>query len=135
MDESFCPWSEKYVTRIPAFDEQHREIFDLLNRLGAAVKEGRGNLYELFVTVLESYRKHVKTEEDLLAVYNYIGLDKQKKDHAKFLKELETIEASLRTKEKALTLDTLARVRNDITGHILGADRAYGEFLKSAGLM
>ncbi len=135
MDELFCRWSEKYVTRIPIFDEEHKEIFEIMNGLAAAVEGGGGDVYERFAALFSAYRKHVRSEESLLLKHNYIGLDKQKRDHANFLNRLETVDAGRRSKETTLTIDGLAGIRDEIVEHILGADKAYGEFLKSAGFM
>ena len=36
-------WDDSYSVNIQAFDEQHRYLFGLLNRLHAAMKAGKSN--------------------------------------------------------------------------------------------
>jgi len=129
----FCEWSDKFLLRIPEIDEEHKELFSLLNQLAAGLEQPEAPLVDLASRLTKSYRKHTVTEEGLLASYNYIGLDKQKKDHANFTRKLEEICDRIQADKSQLSLEVLERIRDEIAAHILGADKAYGEFLKMSG--
>ena len=129
-----CRWTSECRVRIVELDEQHQEIFQLLSGVAEAVEAKdvprTTKRLEAFIT---AYRRHITTEETLLSTNGYIGLEKQKKDHAGYIKELEgLLQNSLKGRE--LSEAQITRVVSWLLAHTKGVDTAYAEFLTGQGV-
>ena len=74
-------WKPEYSVGIENIDNQHKKMFEILNVLRQAA-EARDDVEADFYTVrlLRYYAEyHFNSEEQLMAKYNYPGLDKHKK--------------------------------------------------------
>ena len=136
-DSIFWAWTDEYLLRIPAIDEEHRQIIAIFNRLADSLETrvDRGSLMAVFNEFLSFYRRHVSTEERLLAENNYIGLEKQKRDHAAFVKYMEALSHDLAGGSLQLNTGILKDLQDRIASHFIGPDRAYGEYLKTQGML
>jgi hemerythrin-like metal-binding protein len=70
---SYLAWKESYSVGINQIDEQHKVLFQMLNKLYDAMKEGKGKavLVNLLSELFEYTKYHFKTEEDIITKYNY----------------------------------------------------------------
>ena len=89
-------WNQKWAVGVDKIDKQHKELFDRINRLMTAMKDGKGK-DEVMSTLnfLEEYVvKHFNDEEELQIKNNYPKYETQHKEHEEFkasLKELRTL--------------------------------------------
>lgn len=89
-------WNKNWSVGVDKIDNQHKELFDRINKLMSAMKEGKGK-DEVINTLdfLEGYVvKHFNDEEELQRKNNYPKYDIQHKEHEEFknsLKELRTL--------------------------------------------
>ncbi len=137
MNENpFAPWSDKYLVRIACFDEQHKEAFAVLNTFARAITEGKSkeDVGEILLKFITHYKIHAASEEKLLVKHNYIGLEKQRQDHATMCQELESLYKLLSKGQISISLELAAAIRDKMVTHILGPDKAYGEFLTGQGV-
>lgn len=122
-------WSDSLNLGIDIIDNQHREIFETINKLMLSFGEGHetDSVYEA-LEFIESYvHKHFVTEEFYLKKYNYRDTEAHIKMHKAFSDKLSEYKAHYRRSG----LSRLAAIEmNDIliqwwNNHILKTDFSY----------
>jgi hemerythrin len=131
----FTEWNPTMSVGVPEFDAQHKQWFEFINTLHAALKDGEGPevINRLLGEILGFARMHFGCEERYLAERGYPGLDAHKVLHDEFIARLETLSAggaSLR-----LSVETFQAIRQWLTLHVAQADWEYGAFLRAQGLV
>ncbi|HTO21223.1 MAG TPA: hemerythrin domain-containing protein [Spirochaetia bacterium] len=84
-------WHESYVLGVPDLDEQHRELFALIESL-AAIAEGRSNgdgMNGTMGKLVTLARSHLQYEETLSAASPAKGYDVVIREHSDFVKKVE----------------------------------------------
>jgi len=126
-------WQEKYETGNKQVDNEHKEIFNLVQKVIDAAFENRGEKIETIIDFLANYTiKHFKHEERLMLESNYPNLHVHKKQHSDFLDEV------VKLKDKvALEKDSAANnvainkvIVNWLTSHVLGSDMVMAEYYR-----
>jgi hemerythrin len=127
-------WTEDLATGSPLVDQQHKELFNRVNKLLAACEHGEGR-WELdpLLKFLEEYAvTHFGTEEGLMFAYEYPQLEEHKRLHREFMDALAELKTEL--KKNGATLQFVVKVNGFmmtwLRNHLRGADREMGMFLK-----
>lgn len=84
-------WNEAFVTGVVAIDQQHRQLFEILNRLHDKSLNPHADRTDLQASLdrLEQYaRFHFAEEERLMETGNYPDLDAHRQSHARFRDKL-----------------------------------------------
>ena len=127
---------DRYSTNIDKFDEQHQQLFDILNDLHAAMQEGRAD-EEVgdILRELERYTEyHFGDEENFMQDCGYAGdcsdcfYDHQDM-HETFASKVNELRAAHEDGEY-ITMDVLEFARDWLDAHIAGdeQDQSYGEY-------
>jgi len=117
-------------------DSEHRSLVDALNRLHAAMKQGKGKAeIEKTLLFLKDYTvEHFKGEERLMMAHRYPGTDQHCAIHADLVKEVATLIANYQSGRTPLTSSVFDFLEAWLVKHIQGEDKALGEFLKAKGV-
>lgn len=110
---------------------EHRLQLDMLNAIAATLSDGT-NLDEvdpLLERLAEYTEIHFASEQMLMRLYAYPGYQAHLDEHDRTLTWLDTLRASWRSGDRALTLDTLSELSHWIEGHIRRADHAFERYL------
>ncbi|MDH5720481.1 MAG: bacteriohemerythrin [Spirochaetia bacterium] len=126
-------WNEKYLTGNQDIDDQHKRIFDLLEKLNNQLKnneEGNSMAIEVVMDLLDYTLKHFIFEENLLELNDYPDLTKHKLGHdmltLKVMQYKDDIDAN-----KEVNLSELKDfIFEWLTSHILMVDMQYVPYLK-----
>ena len=124
-------WSEEYSVAMPEIDAQHQVLFDLLNRLWAAIikRAGRDEMMAI-VAELERYTvAHFAAEEAFMAATGYQDLEEHKLAHRIFVDKLAA-EKKIVLAGGNLSLDLLKFLKDWLADHILVSDKAYSLALR-----
>ncbi|MGE5786366.1 MAG: bacteriohemerythrin, partial [Myxococcales bacterium] len=126
-------WRPFYACGESMIDAEHRELFDLANRLFSVATvpgQQRDALTRRLERIVVAVRKHFQHEEDLLRDLNYPMLEQHKKAHRELLskaaqlqRKAEENELSMGQLMEYLAIDVIAR-------HLLEADREYFPLLR-----
>ena len=132
-------WTEDLSTGIEKIDEQHKELFEKINDLVAAVRQSVCK-YKIsdVIKFLEDYVVfHFGEEERYMRQFNYPGYAAHKAQHEKFIanfnelkKELPKLEDGKKPGSYDLSVATNQVVVDWILDHIARVDKQLGEFLK-----
>lgn len=125
-------WKDEYSVGIDELDDQHKSLFELLDKLTAAIEEKDRLSLGYIITSLEVYAVfHFTSEEHLLAKYGYAGLGKQEKEHSDFKGTVAKFKAAMSDGDKIKLAGEIHDYLHDwLVGHIIDLDMKYSPFLK-----
>jgi len=128
-------WAQDFSVGVKEIDDQHKELFDRINDLDSAMKQGTAK--EEVVRLIEFLHKYVTihfgAEEKYMIDYNYTGYALHKTKHDWFKKEFSDIRIKLDA--EGITPEAIMRSNNLLitwfSNHIRSIDMMLGSFLKS----
>ncbi len=118
-------WNKSYNIGHPLIDAQHRQLFEIINRL--AVYEKTSTNEEVISDVLSKMTDyagfHFKTEESYMQEINCPHLEAHKQEHRQFrIKVLELCQSFI--KHQSVTIEDIFSYLIDwLVNHILHTDR------------
>lgn len=121
-------WSEAYECGEHTIDSEHRELFELANRLIAAAGNAdhdRQALSAALDMLLEHVAKHFADEEAILERIRYARLDAHRHAHARLLARAHRLKASADLGELRLGELVEFLAQDVVARHMLGADRDF----------
>ncbi|MBF0109943.1 MAG: bacteriohemerythrin [Magnetococcales bacterium] len=131
------PWSDRLLVNIAEADRQHRYLVDLVNRIYAAVKEGKmeHGLNTLVPELVQYTVNHFKYEEDLFAKHGYPEAAGHKKAHEKLIQQVGEFLGKLKDGgDHSLAFELLGFLKSWLNDHIIGTDTRYGRWLNERGV-
>ncbi len=130
-------WSEDLAIGVKAIDEQHKGIFNRVDNLLNAMRQGKGKdeIGKVYAFLADYVVRHFKDEEDLMSKYNFDGCSKQKEEHTRFIKEFSGLKREFETAgtKPNLVIDTQRKLCDWLTNHISSEDKKIGTFMKMKG--
>ena len=129
-------WSKKYSVGINAVDLEHGAFLRSLNRLHAAMIQGKGKsvIGPLLRGLPATVRDHFATEESLMKSTNYPGLAEHRAIHEEFTRQLNEFVTLLERGDRGLSILLLVSMRDHISEHIQRDDQAYVPWLTEHGV-
>ena len=129
-------WKESYNIGVPSVDEQHRQLFDMVEGLFGIINANATNIKDecnKAIVFLKDYVvKHFNDEEAYLVSVNYEELDKHKLIHRDFVNTVLDYENKM--VESDYDLATIKQFSGMLATwliyHVAGEDRKYTEKLK-----
>ncbi|MBK7899217.1 MAG: hemerythrin family protein [Azonexus sp.] len=130
MREKSLAWSERFAFGIDAIDDQHRRLFDYLERLDASLRRGEGwlALRELLDEVAHWADLHFAVEEALMEIMGYPGAAAHIEGHRRFKAALDGYRTQAVT--DSIAHQTSELLYGWLTEHIDGDDRKYAEYFR-----
>lgn len=133
-------WTEELAVGISTIDNQHRELFERINNLLAAIKQHRcKDEIDGTIRFLDDYAVfHFNEEERRMLDASYSGLEEHRRHHATYLRNLEELkQQAAQPRQQGMSYDlsvTANQIVVDwIVDHIMKVDRKFGEFVKERG--
>jgi hemerythrin len=127
-------WTSSLETGIEQIDEQHKELFNRIDKLELAIYKGRAAIeLESLMKYLESYIiEHFEMEEQLMLDNIYPNFAAHSRQHNEFRNILTGIMDSCRNRgaDSYLAIDVDKQMRKWWENHILKIDMAYIPFVK-----
>jgi hemerythrin len=128
-------WSDDYLIGIDSVDEQHKQIFAMVDRFYQdCLKSAGETTVDETLKFLEDYaRNHFKHEETLMREYKYPRLDEHLKLHQAFLRKYSEFMEDRGTfgPSQELADSVSEMVQNWLIDHIAQADRDYAAHIKA----
>lgn len=125
----FFVWKESFNLGVERIDEQHRCLFEVMNRLYVSMASGEPEA--IVVNALNDLRfyasQHFTEEEAALTRVGYPGLETHRSQHDYFSGQLEAFDV-----RKPRAGEALAFLKDWFLKHVLGTDRTTEEWLRRA---
>ena len=86
-------WKDEYCLGIPAVDEEHRELIELINELHAELQAGESGItvLDFLGEIYARISAHFALEEKVMREQEYDELADHKADHERLLDELRDL--------------------------------------------
>ena len=125
-------WSEHYEVGVAAIDGQHREMFDITNRLLVGLRDGRdaGELVETLRELVRCTEHNVATEERLMQEHG-LAPAHHAEEHQRLLEAIRHFDLRL---DPGGLADAARFLHEWLLGHIDEDDRPFAEQLRSRGV-
>ncbi|MBL8742671.1 MAG: hemerythrin family protein [Myxococcales bacterium] len=129
-------WNASLSVGVHDIDEQHKQLFSLLDELSRANTEEREATVrgEIVADLIDYTKIHFAFEETLLARHGYPDLGSHHDAHTKLAGQVETYAAAAEGGTAPLGAELYFFLRTWLNGHIRGSDRRYGPFLNDRGV-
>ncbi len=129
---AFINWNESYSVHIKQLDEQHKKLFQIVNALYDAMKNGKGNdvLAGVFDELINYTKLHFSTEENLLKIHNYPNLTAHKMEHERLVNQVLDLQKQFMDGGAALSIKVSNFLKEWLMNHIKKSDMAYSKYLK-----
>lgn len=132
---SVMAWNPRFATGIASIDEQHRKLFDAVNRLQASFLQGNAREETRgAVAFLLSYTvEHFRAEEDHMQRLGYPGFAAHAAEHARLVEQVASLKARLDA-GVPVTEEVAAFLADWLRHHIHQVDLAYVGYLRAHGV-
>ncbi len=129
-------WDASLSVGVQPIDEQHRQLFALLDELQRANTEEREATVrrEIVADLIDYTKIHFAFEETLLTRHGYPELGSHREAHTKLAAQVESYAAAAHGGVGPLGAELYFFLRTWLNGHIRGSDRRYGPFLNERGV-
>jgi hemerythrin len=129
----FLEWSDKYNIGVVKIDEQHRELFALVNSLSELDKESMdAEVMKQALDFLVKYAvQHFKDEEEVQLAYEYPGYKTHRQMHENFK---TTLGVMVELFMQEFTVELLNSLRKILylwlKSHVANVDNKIGEYIR-----
>jgi len=129
-------WSPQYDTGIRIIDEQHQELFGIVDRLRRMIEEGaaRNAVEALLGDLLACSERHFATEETYMSKFSYPDFPQHVSEHASMLTSLQELQAGFQESHQSMTLMVSTFMVGWLKHHISDGDLGFVTFLKAHNL-
>ena len=130
---TFLPWSSDLMLGIPAIDEQHRCLVDLINALHAELARpvpDRLVIAEVLEGLVDYTHNHFIVEEVLFQEHGYPQTQAHMQEHAQFT--AKAMDWLMRFEDgEDVNLEAMEFLKEWLIHHICEEDRAYVPFFQN----
>jgi len=129
-------WNASYSVKVKRFDEDHQQLFSILNQLHDGMKAGRGNdiLHDVLINLLRYTERHFTAEEAVMKELGYPQLPAHTEQHRKFTAKIRETAHQYKAGAICLSLDMLDFLTKWLSQHIVGVDKQYSDFMNAKGV-
>jgi hemerythrin len=130
-------WNTRYDTGIRLVDEQHQELFQIVQHLRQHVQEGtdRAVIEALLEDLVTCSERHFATEETQMAKVGYPDLTQHVAEHASMLASLHELLGKFRESHQAMAMMVPTFMEGWLRHHISDGDFGFVTFLKARNLV
>lgn len=118
-------WFETYSIRNRELDDQHRELFAIVNRLYESSFEAgdRDTVYGILDELRAYAERHFRAEEAYMESIGYDGMAKQKIEHEYFTEKVARLKKTDDLSAAELTKETIVFLGRWLLHHVTVEDR------------
>ena len=129
-------WSSLADTGIQMLDEQHQELFGVMERLRRMIEVGaaRPLVEALLGDLVACTERHFATEETYMSRFGYPGFPQHVSDHASMLASLRELQARYQESQQAMALMVPTFLEGWLKHHVSDGDLGFVTFLKARNL-
>ncbi len=133
---SVLAWNSTLAVGYTPIDDQHEKLVDILNKLGEAMKVGKGR--EVMGAVLSDLTDytvyHFTFEEKLMDAHAIPHSAQHKELHGEFTAKLKALTADLEAGSLAVAVEVMAFLGDWLRDHFMKIDKELADQLKEKGV-
>ena len=135
----FIQWNENLLVNIEEIDNQHKNIFKLINNLHDKLRKGEGItvIKPTLNSLIEYVINHFSTEEKWMKKVNFPEIEKHTQEHQKYITEIKGLINKYEDRDRMplLARDILISLGSWYRIHIEKYDIKIGQFLKDQNII
>lgn len=126
----FIIWSEEFSVGIKRFDDQHKKLIEIINRLYDLMSKNKTHEeLKSVISELKNYTEyHFLDEENFQKTIGYNDYQKHKKLHNEFVKKINIFEENFNKNSIGLSSEIMIFLKKWLLNHINIEDKKYGLF-------
>jgi methyl-accepting chemotaxis protein/hemerythrin len=134
--KEFMPWSPRLELGVKTFDDQHKKLVKLINKLYDAMNSNKGDQAMLGILdeLIQYTVYHFDSEEEMFKKYGYTNEAQHVKIHTSLKKTAVDLREKVLAGEAVIGFNVISFLEDWVKNHILGEDKKYVELFKSKGL-
>ena len=136
-EKMLYPWKNEYSVGVTRFDNHHKKLFDIANKLHEMMKQGRGgDVIEPVLRELVDYTHyHLAQEEKIMETIGYSDIINHKRAHRIFTEQLNETMLEVDKGRTIFVVIKIAKMVIDwLIEHIYRIDKKYTSEMNSAGV-
>jgi hemerythrin-like metal-binding protein len=125
-------WKSEYSVGIEKFDNEHKKLIEIINRLNEAMSVGKSKevMGSVITELIKYTHTHFKNEEEYQKSIGYPDYQNHLKIHKYFISKMEEFDNRFKTSNIGLGVDVMMFLRDWLIKHITVEDKKYSEFSK-----
>ncbi len=129
-------WDSSYSVKVKRFDDDHQQLFKIINELydGMMARRGQEVLQKVLNELLQYTERHFAGEEVVMKNAGYPQLQAQIEQHRRFTDKIKEVSAKYKAGGIGMTVEVLDFLTDWLKKHIVGMDKQYSEFLNAKGI-
>ncbi|MEW6527066.1 MAG: bacteriohemerythrin [Spirochaetota bacterium] len=129
----FIEWGEHLSVGVTVFDNEHKQLISLVNKLNHALLSGsaKKTMEEILQNLVNYTKIHFKHEEDYMVLYDYPEYEKHKKEHNALTDQVMDFYTRYQEGKTVFSLELMNFLKDWLTNHILISDKKYKSFFQS----
>lgn len=129
-------WDSTYSVKVKRFDDDHQELFRIINSLhdGMMARRGQEVLQGVLKELLRYTEKHFSGEEAVMRSAGYPELEAQIEQHRHFTDKIRELSVQYQSGGICLSVEALDFLTDWLRRHIVGMDKQYSAFLNAKGI-
>jgi hemerythrin len=133
---AFFDWKNDYSVGIARIDDQHKALVGFLNELYEAMQAGKGKetLDAVMINLVEYTKTHFASEESFMKLYDYPDFEVHKQKHDKMAGHVLGLKQQFDSGKLTNPMLITTFLKEWLSKHIMGTDKAYGPFLNAKGV-
>lgn len=130
-------WNPEYSVGIDFFDEQHKELFSLINGLQLSLQIGKSEevLHQILDGLVNYTKTHFSNEERAMRISGYPDYEAHKKEHEAFVNKIAEYYTVYITGKPVDLRDMVRFLLAWLREHIARSDKLYGPHLVAKGVI
>jgi hemerythrin len=125
------PWTDAYSVKVPEFDQQHRQLFRLVDDLHQAMKAGQSkqNLEKILSALIRYTDMHFTAEEQAMMSANYKDFAAHRTEHNKLKTKVIAFQKEFEAGTAGISVGLMEFLNDWLVSHILKTDQQYSAVL------
>ncbi len=137
MDNHMIEWNDKYSLNISLIDEQHKKLFEIINKAIIAEKNSKvaNDVLGILDEMTEYALKHFETEERYMKDFNFSEYQAHRNEHIDFTNNTIDYKNRVVGGNFQIINVILEYLKQWLVNHIHVTDRQYIDCFKKNGLI
>ena len=126
-------WDERYSVGVKELDEQHKQLFKMLDNLFESMDTAINSrtVSEVLAGLKKYALVHFETEERYMSECGYTDMENHKWEHEQFRKKVDNLCSGRAARPELVLTDILDFLYTWLTNHILSCDKKYAALVCS----
>jgi len=133
---AFINWSDELSVGVTLFDNDHKELVSLANRLHDSITVG--SQQSVLLPILNELVKytifHFGHEEGMMLQYAYPDYKKHKAEHDALIEKVQDYHDQVMEGKTSISLSLIGFLKDWLVNHIMKSDKEYKAFFEKKGI-